>query len=333
MLREKGYSLRAIARALGRSASTISDERTPEGKRQAYDPATAHHKATVRRKQSKYQGMAIVANRALEDFISTALREGQSPGAVAGRLATGRDGLPSVSRDTIERFIRSVYGRQLEYDLAVLKRQARRKRRRPMALPPPGDDRHLKTFIDTRPPEATKRDRLGDLEVDFIVSGKSGTGYLLTVVDRKSRYGFIRRVLPVTIGNAVAALQDVVRCFEGLGGRDEGGVSGGVGAKGGAKERQTVHSLTLDNDILWRYHQQLEKAVGVPIYFCHPYSSWEKGSIENFNKHIRKYVRKGSDISTLSLERIQWIEGRLNRRYLQVLDYQTPEEYMVSTDP
>jgi IS30 family transposase len=170
-----------------------------------------------------------------------------------------------VSRDTIETYIKSVYGRKLEYELKLLKAgQKRRNKRKRPGTPPPGDE---KTYIDNRPEVITNRERVGDLEVDFIVSGKDGTGYALTAADRKLRVGFIRKVLPVTVANALKALGDIKQVFPELA------------------------SITTDNDILWRYHKQLEVVLGVPFYFCNPYSSWEKGSVENYNGQVRKYIK------------------------------------------
>lgn len=266
-----------------------------------YTPGKAQHKATVRRKTAKFQGMSIVANRALQDFIEQELLKQQSPQAIAGRLSTGLDGLPSVSRDTIERFIRSVHGRQLEYQLKLLKQKNRRRRKRPVVASLPG-----RTFIDDRPDVIANRERVGDVEADFIVSGKAGTGYLLTVVDRKIRYGFIRKLLPVTIANMEQAFLDVKTQFPEL------------------------TSITTDNDILFRYHQNLEQLLSVPIYFCHPYHSWEKGTVENYNKQVRKYVPKGADISQYSPEYLSMAEGRLNDRFMSVLGYKTPAECLAA---
>lgn len=242
--------------------------------------------------------MKIVVKPALQAFIEQELLKWQSPQAIAGRLATGVDGLPFASRDTIERFIRSVHGRQLEYQLKVLKQKHNKGRRKRPLLEPLQD----RTFIDDRPEVISKRERVGDLEADFIVSGKSGTGYLLTAIDRKIRYGFIRKILPVTIANVETAFLDIQKCFPEL------------------------TSITIDNDILLRYHKRLEALLGVPIYFCHAYHSWEKGSIENYNKQVRKYVKKGSDISQYPVEYLQFVTTRLNSRFMSVLHYKTPEE-------
>jgi transposase, IS30 family len=125
-----------------------------------------------------------------------------------------------------------------------------------------------KTYIDDRPPEVTNRKRVGDLEMDFIVSGKQGKGYCLTAADRRIRVGFIRKVLPVSVSEARRALQEIKRAFP------------------------EMQSISTDNDILWTHHAKLEKLLGVPFYFCHPYSSSGKGSIENYSEQARRYVKK-----------------------------------------
>lgn len=302
VLREKGYSLRAIAKALNRSVSTISDEIKRNTVAGSYTPTKAHHKAYVRRKESKFQGMHIVHDRALQEFVEHELLQQQSPEAIAGRLATGREGLPYISADSIYRYIASAHGRQIEYKLLRLKRAHQARRRRPPAV----DALARRTFIDDRPAEITNRERVGDVEADFIVSGKSGSGHLLTAADRKIRYGLIRKILPVTIANVEAAFLDIKQLFPEL------------------------RSLTLDNDLLFRYHERLADLLGVPIYFCHAYHSWEKGTIENYNKQVRKYVKKGADISQYDASYLQFVETRLNSRFMSVLNYQTPQECLTA---
>ena len=298
---DKQHSYRVIAKSLGRSVSTISDEINRNTVNGEYIPGKAQVKATIRRKAAKYQGKRIVSNQPLQAFVDKALFAGQSPGAIAGRLKAGLEpGLPYVSRDTIEEYIRSVHGRRIEYELKLLKAgQKRKNRRKRLAIEKRGDE---KVYIDDRPEAITNRERVGDLEVDFIVSGKTGSGYALTAADRKLRVGFIRKVLPVSVGNALKALLGIQQVFPEL------------------------RSITTDNDILFRYHKQLEQALGVPFYFCHPYSSWEKGSVENYNGQARKYIKKGSDISQYGEAYIRTTEIKLNSRYMAVLGYQTPQE-------
>lgn len=288
---------------LGRGKTTIGNELARNRVSGHYEATKAQAKATVRRRAAKFQGKRIVANHDLRDFVDSALLGSQSPEAIAGRLkASLEPGLPYVSRDTIETYIASVYGRTLEYQLKLLKAAQKRKtkRKRPgTAALSRGD---TKVSIDDRPDVITNRQRVGDLEVDFIVSGKTGRGYVLTAADRKLRVGFMRKVLPVTVGNALRALQDIKRVFPEL------------------------TSITTDNDILWRYHTKLEAALGVPFYFCHPYSSWEKGGVENFNGQARKYIHKGADISQSSQAYIKTVEAKLNKRYMKVLGFKTPQE-------
>ena len=286
---------------LGRGPNTISYELLRNRLDDEYQSDKAHAKATVRRKASKFQAKKIVVNHDLQDFIDQALLDWQSPQAIAGRLKAGHQpGLPYVSRDTIETYIRSVYGRRIEYQLKVLKAGQKHTRRK--AGSPPRVYGDKKVYIDDRPDVITNRERVGDLEVDFIVSGKAGTGICLTAADRRLRVGFIRKILPVTVGNVLKALLDIKRQFPEL------------------------KSITTDNDILFRYYKQLESALGVPFYFCHPYSSWEKGGVENYNGAARKYIRKGSDISQYGDAYVAQTEATLNGRWLAVLDYKTPTE-------
>lgn len=299
---DKGYTYRAIARALNRSVSSISDEIKRNSVHGKYNSVKAQAKSQARRKAARYQGKRIVANPDLQCFIDKALLQRQSPEAIAGRLKAGLEPrLPYVSRDTIETYIRSVYGRRIEHQLKVLKAQdkARHKKRKQPGILSKGDP---KVYIDERPAVITTRERVGDLELDFIVSGKSGCGYVLTAVDRKLRFGFMRRLLPVTVGNLLRALLDIKKLFPELA------------------------SITTDNDLLFRYFKQLEQALGVPFYFCNPYSSWQKGGIENYNGQARKYIRKGSDISQYGETYIQMVETKLNNRYMKVLCYKTPSE-------
>ena len=157
-------------------------------------------------------------------------------------------------------------------------------------------------FIDKRPKIVEKRKRVGDAEGDFIVSGKSGKGYLLVLIDRKTRYVFIEQILEVTIDNVHERLLKI------------------------KKEFPEMKTLTLDNDILFRMHKTLEKILEIPIYFCHPYHSWEKGSVENVNKYIRKYISKGSDISKYDEEYIKAVQDKCNERFMKCLDYLSPAE-------
>lgn len=197
-----------------------------------------------------------------------------------------------------------IYCRQcLEQKLKKLKKQHRKRRHRSTSQPL-GDRKN----ISERPTFATERSRIGDIETDFIVSGKDGAGYLLTVVDRRARVGFIQKIHPVTI----AGMENAFRKIQ----------------LRATKLRLGFKSITTDNDILFQQHNKLEKLLKAPIYFCDPYSSWQKGTVENYNKQVRRYIPKGTDISKLDEKFISFVEERLNGRFLEVLGYRTPYEYL-----
>lgn len=296
---EDKYSLRKIAKALKRSVSVISEEVRAGSVNGKYDANKAQHKAYVRRKNAKFQGKKIVAHSALRSSIETKLLEGRSPNSIAGRITRHEKHLPSISADSIERFLASPHGRIIEYERSQLKKAQRRKRRSKRKKVTKLSER---TFINNRPEIINSRSRVGDAETDFIVSGKDGTGILLTVADRKLRASFIEKVLPVDISNVHKAFLRV------------------------QKRYPELCSVTTDNDILLRHHKELERLLGVPIYFCNPYHSWEKGTIENTNGEIRCYIPKGSNISVYSKTYIKEVERKINDRYMKILDFATPQE-------
>ena len=290
----KKYSLRAIAVALGRAVSSISDEIKNNSTNGEYNPSKAQHKAYVKRHNASYRGKKIVNHKELQKFIEQNLLDGQSPEAIAGRIKYHEKHLPKVSKDTIYRYLRSPNGKVIGLKLKKKKRP-KKGRRKVTQL----KDR---IFIDKRPKIIEKRSRIGDLEIDFIVSGKNGKGILMVAVDRKLRVVFMELILEVTVDNVHAVCQNIKRKFPEL------------------------KSITLDNDLLFRMHKTLEKLLNVPIYFCHPYHSWEKGSVENRNKIIRQFIPKGSDLSRYDKNEIKAVENYLNDRYLKCLKYATPKE-------
>lgn len=301
LLKSKKYSIRDIARALGRSSGSICEEIKRNSVQQAYDPAKADHKAYVARKYSKYQGMKIEEHGPLRAYVETNLKADWSPEEVSGRIKEIDRSLPSVSAKAIYTYVASVYGRQLETHLAY---KGRKKRSHPRPKVTKLKDR---IFIDQRPNIVDTRGRFGDWEGDFIVSGRNGLGALLVLHERKARYVIIRKIDTPSIKLVHQYLIEM---------------TGGI----------IMNTLTLDNDILFRKHEEMSRILGVPVYFCHPYHSWEKGGVENTNKLIRRYVRKGSDISRVSDERIQEIQEKLNARPRKCLNYRTPEEMMRAHD-
>ncbi len=297
ILLDKKYSQRDIAKTLKRSNSTISEEIKMGKVKGAYDPLKAHHKAYVRRWQSKYQAMKIVENPKLKDFVEKRLLKDDAPPNISGRIKKHEKHLPNISKNSIYRYIESPYGRRIENYRNKKKNKRRYKR-------PKLEKLKDRIFIAKRPKYINKRVRIGDTEGDFIVSGKSGRGRLLIATDRKSRSPYLEKILPVSIPEIHRAFQKIKERFPEL------------------------KTITMDNDILFKHHKKLEKLLNIKIYFCNPYHSWEKGTVEKINREIRRDIPKGSNISKYSKQFIRSIEEKLQNKIYKCLDYKTPLEVL-----
>jgi IS30 family transposase len=154
--------------------------------------------------------------------------------------------------------------------------------------------------IQERPEEVETRVRVGHWEGDTVVSGKhSGSKAALVVtVERSTRLVAARKIpnlKPESFNRAVRLVQRRVT---------------------------KMKSLTLDNGIENRYHAALR----VPVYFCDPYSSWQKGSVENANKMIRHYLPKGMDLAEVTPARLQAIIRIINNKPRKILGYKSALE-------
>jgi IS30 family transposase len=278
-----------------RAQSAVWNETKRNKTNGKYDPVKAGHKAYVRRHNAKYQGKKIVEDILLRKFVDSCLLEGQSPEGISGRLKYKREkDLAYISKDSIYRYIKSPYGRKIEAKLVKKKKRGKKRKNKGIL-----DGR---TFIGKRPKYINTRKQVGDAEFDLIVSGKSGKGVLFVVTDRKLRVSFIEPIYNVSIKNVHLIAQKI-------------------------KERYPEWKTgTTDNDLLFARHKELEKELHIKIYFCNPYHSWEKGTVENTNGEIRKDFPKGSDVSKHSSLFFEKIEKKLNNRFMKCLQYQTPIE-------
>jgi IS30 family transposase len=157
--------------------------------------------------------------------------------------------------------------------------------------------------IDDRPLHINTRLEAGHLEGDLMigVGQKSAIG---TIVDRKTRFLII-----VKINNRKS--KTVTQEFAKL------------------LNKQPKHlrkTMTYDNGIEMANHKWLSKKTGMDIYFAHPYSSWERGTNENTNGLIRRFLPKGTDFNNVSLERLKQIQDNLNNRPRKVLGFKTPNQ-------
>lgn len=126
----------------------------------------------------------------------------------------------------------------------------------------------------------------------------------MVVVDRKIRIPFLEKILPVNISAVHRAFARIKKRFP------------------------EMKSLTCDNDILFVRYKELEGILGIKIYFCRPYHSWEKGTVENMNGVIRRDIQKGANIAKYSKGFIRKLEEKLRRRPMKILRFKTPEQLL-----
>ena len=281
--------IREIAEFLDRSPNTISYELRKNLVNGVYDAKKAHLKVSQRRWRAKRQCLKVTLNSFLVHYVESLLKQKWSPQQISGHLRS-KFGI-ICSAKAIYKYTES---RGLERYLFWRwnKKQGGPKRKKHKVV----DDG--RKYIDIRPPLSGE---IGHLEIDFIVS-KHSSHVLLVVIDRLTKHTIVR-VLPnrkrSTIRQAFAAL------FSGV----------------------LVRSITIDNDIAFRHWPELEQMIHAPIYFCHPYHSWEKGLVENTNRWIRCFVPKRRDIASVTQEDLAEIHTFLNDRPRACLDYRIPSQY------
>lgn len=294
ILLEKKYTHRAIARVMKRHHDSIDEEIKKNSTKGIYDARKAHAKSRHRRRMAKYQGMKLIENLPLKEWVEEKLMQDWSPEEIAGRLKYQEPERGYISFSAIYRYLETAWGEKFKKCLRY-QGKGYSKGKRGISL----SDR---VMIDKRPKHIEKRRQFGHWEFDFIVSGKKGKGALLVCVERKSRYTLIYKLRNRKVETINFFLEAL------------------VGA------HLYVASVTIDNDTCFRHHKEMSDIIGAPIYFCHPYHSWEKGTVENMNKWIRQYIKKGSSISRYSKAYIASVQEKLNNRPRKCLKYQTPAE-------
>lgn len=290
-------SLRLIAQKLDRSVSSISEEVKENSVHGRYDAKKAEFKAYQKRWRSKTQCMKVNRDSDLKKFVIDSMeKDHQSPEGISGRLRYVEKDLQYASTKAIYKFVKSPNGRQVErylYSKAVHKKSGK-KRGTPVSI----DGR---TTIDKRPKKVENRLEFGHYEGDFIESGKDGTGSILVLVERKTRYPFLLFLEDRSAHNVNKLVEEMLHGIP-------------------------IKSFTIDNDISFQKHEELSELIAATVFFCHPQCPHEKGTIENRNKAIRRYMKKKSDLSTYSKEFILEVERKLRDRFMQCLKYQTPRE-------
>ena len=270
-LKKAGHDQQSIAATLAVSPSTICRELRRNRGQRGYRPGQAHQHALARRRhKAKVTKMtpAVIAR------IEADLRQEWSPEQIAGRLEV-TDGL-RLSTERIYQHIRA--DRQAGGTLYRHLRHSQKKRKKRYGKADGRGQIKDRVSIDQRPAIVEEKSRIGDWEIDLVLGGQ-GTGALVWVVERRSRYTVLGKV-PSKQAEPVAAATLVLL----------------------APHKEHTQTITADNGKEFAHHATISQALDAAVYFAHPYQAWQRGLNENTNGLIRQYVPKGTALDTLSDE-------------------------------
>ncbi len=309
-MKQQGSSARAMARALGRSPSTITRElarntltATPYGSHTAQVACISRRVAARPASKLAFEGVGWAVVRTLLDWK-------WSPQQIAATLKRVFPDEPErhVSHETIYTAIYAQPRGELRKQLVACLRHGR-STRMPRSR---GEDRRGQipdmVSIHVRPPEVDDRVMPGHWEGDFIkgAGNKSSVGVL---VERTSRLVLLAKMDDATAASALA----------------------GFSAKLNSIAAPLRKSFTYDQGKEMSRHVDLAAQTGVKVYFCDPHSPWQRGTCENTNGLIRQYLPKGADLSVFSQYELDGIADSLNTRPRATHDWHTPLEVFAQT--
>jgi len=291
ILLKKKYSIRDISKALGRSPNSVSYEIKNNSTNSVYDPEKAEAKARVSLRMRRFQWQKINEDMKLKEYVINGLKQGWNPDEISGRMK--REKKPfNISKTAIYEWLHSYRGQvycQYLYSKRYYQKKRVKKTERVM-IP-------NRVSILKRSRGAENRTRYGHWEKDAVCSGKRVKNSLAVMQERKSRYVSARK----TSGYSSLEHNQAILLMT---------------------ENKKVLSLTYDNGIENREHE----ALGIPSFFCDPYSSWQKGGVENANKMLRRYIPKGTNLGTISERYLNHILSLINNKPRKILNYRSALE-------
>ena len=300
----RGASCAEIARELGRDRSVVWREIKRNGGREAYQADAAHIRACQGLRRPKEFRLE---HAPLARFVEEAMDEGWSPKLISLALTVEfpDDERMRISHETIYRAV-YVQGRgHVRQDLYKALSTGRA-RRVPEGRVPGG--RSASPFkealkISERPAEAEDRAVPGHWEADLILSGGGSNAAIGVLVERATRYTVLLHLPHGRSSEQVcAALVDAMRKLP-------------------ADLRRT---LTYDRGSEMARYKDVEMALDLQVYFCDPYSPWQRGTNENTNRLLRHWFKKGSDLSVHTADDLKRVQDSLNNRPRPTLDLDTP---------
>lgn len=298
------HSIRAMARTLGRSASTVSREISRNGGYDAYRASQADEQAWARARRPKRCKLARYPR--LRRIVANKLKRDWSPEQIAGwlRCTYPQDESCQVSHETIYRSLfiqaRGVLKKELQQQL-----RSKRTIRRSIHASGKGQGKgRIPDLISIRERPASVEDRAvpGHWEGDLLKGSRNS--YIATLVERQTRYVMLAKVPGMATHGVINAL---IRQAKHL-------------------PRELYKSLTWDRGKELTDHRRFTVATDVKVYFCDPQSPWQRGSNENTNRLLRQYFPKGTDFSVHSQAHLNKVARRLNERPRKTLGFETPAE-------
>ncbi len=302
--RQAGVSIREIGRRLGRPHSTFCREPKRNVRPgQGYVPCLAQSKADKRGERQRRR--APLKSPTVFLYVRKHLREDQwSPEQIAGRLPIDRPG-NSIHFETIYRYVYSSKMKRFNYrQYLTLKRKRRMKKlgrgvRRLGKIPGA-------VSIDLRSKVVAKRKQPGHWESDNMEGKRSDKTVVSVTVERVTRYTQLAKLANHKSQTKVTALSTQLNLFP----------------------QALKKTLTQDNGPENNNHQDFTSQTNMPVYFCHAYHSWEKGTAENTVGRVRRFVPKGTTLDPLTEKEVHWVEEKLNSTPRKCLNFLTPNEMM-----
>jgi len=299
-----GKSLREIARLIGKDVSTVSRELKRNGgraaKRSYYLASRAHEKAKRRKSLAAKRGR--LKDPKIRGYVKEKIKLHWSPEQISGRISIDFPEL-RISHEAIYQFI---YAEAWELIPCLPRKHKRRRMRirmgRPGQLAIPS-----RVFIGERPEEINQRLALGHWEADSLIS-RANSVSLHILLERKTRLVKITKMLR----NSSRWVRDtILRRLTPL-------------------PSSFRLSLTYDNGTENFEHLEINQELKTQSYFCNPYHSWEKGSVENAIGLVRRFIPKRTNLERIPASEISRIENLLNNRPRKCLNYRTPKEVFKS---
>lgn len=296
-LNKTGLSQQQIGDAIGVSQPTISRELKRNKGDRGYRFKQAQSKTDLRRLEA---AKAVKMTPVMIKLIESKLRENWSPDQISGWLLDERQQL--ISHEIIYQHVWN--DKHLGGDLHThLRRKGKKYQPRSKKLAGRGCIKN-RVSIDERPAIVDAKSRVGDWEIDLVI-GKGHSGALVTIVERMTSFTVSTRIDSKCADVVTAATIDLLQPFKGA-----------------------VLSITADNGKEFAYHEEMTQALGAPVFFADPYSSWQRGLNENTNGLLRQYWPKATNFKEVKKKEVASVIIQLNNRPRKKLGYKTPAELM-----